>query len=218
VEGSLQMKETRTAFLAAAGSAVALLSDRAIAASWDQPSALAKLDVSGLAGHLARQILTVPLVLAADKPQENPVSLADHYARARWRDADLDDESNVAIRRDSEREAADGPAALAARAAAELEQLRRALPAEPDGRVVHLPWGPWSLSLDDFLVTRLMEIAVHSDDLAHSCGIPTPELPPEVLDPVLALLVRLAMHRHGPTAVLRAFSRAERAPATIAAF
>ena len=212
------MKTTRTAFLAAAQSAVALLSDRAVAASWDQPSALAELDVSGLAGHLARQILTVPLVLAADMPQENPVSLADHYGWARWRDAGLDDEANVSIRRDGEREAADGPAALAARAAAELEQLRRALPAEPDGRVVHLSWGPWSLSLDDFLLTRMLEIAIHSDDLAVSCGMAAPELPPEVLDPVLALLLRLAVGRHGPTAVLRAFSRAERAPATIAAF
>jgi Mycothiol maleylpyruvate isomerase N-terminal domain len=209
---------TRIAFLVAAQSAAALLSDRAIAACWDQPSALAELDVSGLAGHLARQILTVPLVLAADMPRENPVSLAEHYARARWAGADLDDKANVPIRRDGAREAADGPAALAAHAAAELEQLRRALPAEPDGRVVHLPWGPWSLSLDDFLLTRMMEIAVHCDDLAHSCGIPTPELPAEVLDPVLALLLRLAVRRHGPVQVLRAFSRAERAPATIAAF
>jgi len=212
------MNQVRTAFLTAAQSAVALLGDRAVAASWDQPSALAKLAVGGLAGHLARQILTVPLVLATDMPREKPVSLADHYAMARWRDAGLDDEANVSIRRDSEREAADGPAALAALAAAELEQLRRALPAEPAGRVVHLPWGPWSLSLDDFLLTRMMEIAVHSDDLAYSCAVPTPQLPPEVLDPVLALLLRLAVRRHGPTQVLRAFSRAERAPVTIAAF
>jgi hypothetical protein len=212
------MNVTRTAFLTAAQAAVTLLSDPAVAASWDEPSALAELKVSGLAGHLARQILTVPRVLAQDMPAEDPVSLVDHYSWVRWRDAGLDDEANVSIRRDSESEAADGPAALAARAAAELEQLRRALPAEPDGRVAHLPWGPWSLSLEDYLVTRMLEIAVHSDDLAHSTGIPAPELPPEVLDPVLALLWQLALLRHGPTAVLRALSRAERAPATIAAF
>jgi hypothetical protein len=39
-----------------------------------------------------------------------------------------------------------------------------------------------------------------------------------VLDPVFALLTRLAVRRHGPTALLRALSRSERAPATIAAF
>jgi len=82
---------------------------------------------------------------------------------------------------------------------------------------VHVPWGPWALSLDDFLTTRLLEIAVHCDDLAVSVGVPTPPLDPPALDPVLALLTRLAVRRHGQAAVLRAFSRAERAPATIAA-
>lgn len=213
------MSQPRTAaFLAAGESAVTLLGDPAVAACWDEPSALAELKVSGLAGHLARQILTVPGVLAQDMPQEDPVSLTDHYSRARWRGADLDDEANVSIRRDSEGEAADGPAALAARAGAELEQLRRALPAEPDDRIAHLPWGPWSLGLDDFLLTRMLEIAVHSDDLAYSTGVPTPELPPEVIEPVLTLLLELAVGRHGPTAVLRALSRSERTPATIAAF
>jgi hypothetical protein len=35
---------------------------------------------------------------------------------------------------------------------------------------------------------------------------------------VIDLLARLAVRRHGPTAVLRALSRAERAPGTISAF
>lgn len=212
------MTAERAAFVEAAATAVALLGDTAVAASWDQPSALAQLAVSGLAGHLARQILLVPLVLGQGMRADDPVSLLDHYSRVSWIDAGLDDEVNVGIRRDSETEAADGPAALAVRAGAELEQLRRALPAEPPGRIVYLPWGPWSLSLDDFLTTRMMEIAVHCDDLAHSAGIATPELPPAVIGPVLTLLSQLAARRHGQAAVLRALSRAERAPATITAF
>jgi hypothetical protein len=40
----------------------------------------------------------------------------------------------------------------------------------------------------------------------------------QATDTVLTLLTRLAARRHGPAAVLRALSRAERAPATIAAF
>jgi hypothetical protein len=91
------MNMTRTAFLTAAQAAVTLLSDPAVAASWDEPSSLAELKVSGLAGHLARQILTVPRVLAQDMPAEDPVSLVDHYSRVRWRDAGLDDEANVSI-------------------------------------------------------------------------------------------------------------------------
>ena len=80
------------------------------------------------------------------------------------------------------------------------------------------PAGPWALRLDDFLTTRMMEIAVHSDDLACSAGVPTPQLPDAVLDPVFALLSRLAARRHGAPALLRALTRAERAPATVAAF
>jgi hypothetical protein len=48
--------------------------------------------------------------------------------------------------------------------------------------------------------------------------VATPTLPPAVLDPVLDLLIRLAVRRQGPTAVLRALSRSERAPGTISAF
>ena len=76
----------------------------------------------------------------------------------------------------------------------------------------------WGLRLDDLLVTRMMEIAVHSDDLAVSVGIATPQLPAQVLDPVLKLLADLAVRRHGAVALLRALSRSERAPATISAF
>jgi hypothetical protein len=57
---------------------------------------------------------------------------------------------------------------------------------------------------------------VHADDLAVSVGVPTPGFPPQVEDWVVGLLSRLAMDRHGANAVIRALSRAERAPATIA--
>jgi hypothetical protein len=49
-------------------------------------------------------------------------------------------------------------------------------------------------------------------------GIETPALPESVIEPVVDLLARLAVHRHGATAVIRTLSRAERAPATISAF
>ncbi|MFC7483163.1 hypothetical protein ACFQX7_28525 [Luedemannella flava] len=58
---------------------------------------------------------------------------------------------------------------------------------------------------------------MHNDDLAVSVGIDAPAQPDEVLEPVFALLTKLAVKQHGATAVLRALSRAERAPATIAA-
>jgi hypothetical protein len=70
----------------------------------------------------------------------------------------------------------------------------------------------WALTLDDFLLTRLVEVAVHVGDPAVSVGLPTPPLPADVTGPVLDLLARLAVRRHGPVAVLRALTRVERAP------
>jgi Mycothiol maleylpyruvate isomerase N-terminal domain len=221
---------TQEQFLAAAGAAVALLHDPAVAAAWDRPSVLAGFGVSGLAGHLARQILLVPRLLAQPVPDGAPLSLLEHYAAVPWAAAGpaqpaagpgsktAQDKEPDPVITGGEAEAAIGPAALATSAAAATTALTAALPAEPPGRLVHLPWGPWSLSLGDFLVTRMMEITVHSDDLALSADVPTPALPQPVTGTVLGLLVQLSARKHGPTAVLRALSRAERAPATIAAF
>jgi len=72
--------------------------------------------------------------------------------------------------------------------------------------------------LANMLLTRTMELAVHGDDLAASVGIATPELSPSAADAVIGLLARLATRRHGPTGIIRALTRAERAPTTIAAF
>jgi len=35
---------------------------------------------------------------------------------------------------------------------------------------VHFPGGPWCLSLGDLLMTRLLDLIVHGDDLAVSVG------------------------------------------------
>jgi uncharacterized protein (TIGR03083 family) len=212
------MTSTRDDFLATARSAADLLREPAVAAAWSRPSALEKFSVAGLAGHLAYQILSAEQALAGPVPKLPTISLLEHYGRVQWIDAGLDDEINVRIRDGGEEAAAEGPAALVRRVDAAVKQLTDGLATAAD-RPVRIPlWGPWTLMLDDLLVTRMMELAVHSDDLAVSVGIATPALPQSAVEEVIDLLSRLAMRRHGPTAVLRALSRAERAPDTIAAF
>jgi hypothetical protein len=205
-------------YLDAAGRAAGLIASPAITARWDEPSALAEFAVSGLAGHLARQVIMVPDLLRRETP-ENPevIGILDHYARAPWVDAALDDEANVAVRRSSDAEAADGPEALARRTADVVARLNAVLPGEDAARLVYLPWTGWALTLADFLTTRLLEIVIHADDLAVSAG-GQPGMPDEAVDTVLVLLTRLAARRHGTAAVLRALSRRERAPETIVAF
>ena len=212
------MTNTRHDFLTTARSAADLLREPAVAAAWSGPSALPKFTVGGLAGHLAYQILSAQQALTGPVPKVPTITLLEHYGRVQWIDAGLDDEINVRIRDGGDELAGGGAVALAARVDAAVEHLTDDLASAAD-RPVRIPlWGPWTMLLDDMLITRMMELAVHSDDLAVSVGIATPELPQSAVDTVIDLLSRLAVRRHGPTAVLRALSRAERAPDSIAAF
>jgi Mycothiol maleylpyruvate isomerase N-terminal domain len=206
------------AFLDAARRARALLGDPAVAAAWAETSALPGFTVGGLAAHLASQIFSARDALGLPSSTQEHVALLDHYARAAWVGADRDAEVNVTIRNKGEQIATEGPDGLLVRVEQALADLERALPGQPDEFRIEPPAGPWSLSLDDFLITRMMEMVVHSDDLAHSLNLPTPSFPPEVEEPVLSLLTQLAVRRHGSTAVIRALTRVERAPASIAAF
>jgi hypothetical protein len=220
--GDSAMSSIRNDFLAAARSVAELLREPEVAEDWDGSSSLPEFSVGGLAGHLALQLLAIPQTLAGPVPREPTISLLEHYSRVRWIGTGLDEDINVRIRKEGEEAGADGPAALAERVDVAVKQLTIILTsasAVPKDRPVRIAlWGPWSMLLDDLLITRLMEIAVHSDDLAVSVGLPTPTLPPSAVDTVIDLLSRLAVRRHGPTAILRALSRAERAPGTIAAF
>lgn len=229
------------AYLAAADAAADLLDRPEVTRGWDEPSVLAGMTVGALAAHLARQILLVEPMLEPRSPADSgtadsgaadsgtagsgtaangtgAISLLDHYARAPWVEASVNDEPNVGIRESAAAEAADGAAALGGRTRAALARLASRLPGEDADRPVLLPWGPWWLTLADLLRTRILEITVHSDDLACSVGVPTPDLPQEATDLVITMLATVAARRHGPLAVIRALSRAERAPARITAF
>lgn len=209
---------SQESYLAAADAAATLLADPAVAGQWDQPSALAGYAVSGLAGHLAGQVSVVAKVLAGPDPETEPIPLLDYFLQARWLDADQDGDVHRSIRGSGVRYAAGGPQALAAQTAEVLDRLRQDLPGQPEQRVVQFPWGPPALRLDDLLANRMMELVVHLDDLAVSVGVPTPALPVAATDAVIGILATLAARRHGPVPVFRALTRAERAPATIAAF
>jgi hypothetical protein len=205
----------RDAFLSVAQTAATLLREPALAAHWSDPSALADFSVGGLARHLANQVTrTVPLLAAA--PGGAAVPVLEHYTRNAWVTSGIDGADNLRIRRLGE-EAAAGttPEALADEVDAALVELRRIVPTEPAERVVD--FRDWALTVDDFLLTRVMELVVHADDLAVSLGVPTPSLPAAATEATIELLARIAAWRHGPLAVVRALARRERAPETIAA-
>jgi hypothetical protein len=202
-------------YLEAADLAVGLLADPAVAERWRQPSALVGFTVSGLAGHLASHVFSVELTLASPVRNEPVAHLLDHYAQVAWIGAEPDDEISVGIRSGGDHWAAEGHDALVAHVQHTLDDVRADLPSRSLDALVQPPWLEWSMSLGNFLTTRLLELTIHSDDLAVSVGIETPEFPDAVVEPVFGLLTALAARRYGQPAVLRALSRAERAPSVI---
>ncbi|HUQ58190.1 MAG TPA: hypothetical protein VM306_21285, partial [Lentzea sp.] len=72
----------REDFLTTARIALDLLRHDEVARNWDKPSALPEFGVSGLAGHLAYQVLPLPSMISTPVGDEPVVPLMEHYARA----------------------------------------------------------------------------------------------------------------------------------------
>lgn len=208
----------RDEFVIACRTAHELASTREVAAAWEAESACAGMTVGGLTQHLLSQVGHVSSILWLTPTDETPIPLLDHYARAAWVRAEAGDEANTSIRDDANAAAAIGPAAVLEEGASQIERLPALLAAVRDPDTVVIPWQGWALSTDDFLVTRAMELVVHSDDLADSVGADLPTFPAGVIEHVAHLLTGVALRRHGQAAVVRALSRPQRAPASISAF
>ncbi|MGA9749342.1 MAG: maleylpyruvate isomerase N-terminal domain-containing protein [Nocardioides sp.] len=205
----------RAAFLEAGEITLALLRHPDVAARWTQQSALPGMTIGGLAHHLGVQVVSghSASVDRALRGVDSPVTLVEHYRRAAWVRADIDDEANLSIRTGAERSAGDGPGAVVSRVARALADLQ---PWPTDSlQSVQMPWWHWSMTADDFLLTRMMEMMVHADDLAASLGVETPVFPRTVARQVFTLLAAVAVDTHGQAAVLRALTRSERASSIV---
>jgi hypothetical protein len=209
---------SRTEFVTASRVALDLASSPEVAESWDTESACAGMTVGGLTHHLLAQAKHVARFLAQPPTTDDPIPLLDHYAGAEWVTAQPEDEANTSIRDEGNEAAEAGRDAVLAEIEPLLVQLPDLLRVPRDPDTIFIPWQGWALTTDDFLVTRSMEIMVHSDDLAASVGMPTPEFPDTIASHVVDLLGGVAMRRHGQAAVVRALSRPQRAPASISAF
>jgi hypothetical protein len=204
-----QITRLDTVFPIAGAVALDLIQRAEVRDEWLQPSALPKMSIGALACHLGRQVVRAAELLPVATDVLPLDSVDAHYQQAAWATTTSpDDPPNDRSADDTE--AALGAAALTSRTARALGEARGLLAAGTARDVVLIPWQGWSLSRGDFLLTRMLEIVVHADDLAISLGVPTPEFPAEVFTPVCDLLVRLAVKRHGQSAVISALTRTER--------
>lgn len=199
---------TRNAFLDAVSAAGRVLRHPAVERRWEEASCLPEWSVRGLAGHLVRGPGQVETYLGDPEPDGETVSAAAYFAIV----VDTDDISapvHRSIRERGEERAARGHAALVADLDGVAARLAHALPAVPEGRRVRVA-GDLALDIDEYLCTRIVELALHVDDLAVSVGLDTPPLGPAVGDVAIATLVGVGRLRHGDGAVLRALARRER--------
>lgn len=197
---------------------VELVAHPQVGQRWQDESSCAGMSVGALTWHLVDQPRRIVEVLAGPAGEDVPITLDQHYAEAAWIRQDLDGPANTGVRDSNEEraDAGDQSAALDAARAARAS-LDAVLPAA--GATVHIPWTGRTMGTDDFLVSRLMEIVVHSDDLAASLdGVPVPQFPAEAVQPVVTLLTDLALRRHGQDALVRTLARPQRAPGAINAF
>lgn len=205
-----------------AGIAADLVRHPEVARRWHEESTCSGMSVGGLAVHLAGQAHNAVRLLSAPPREAEAIPVEEHYRRAAWVHTGLDDEVNAAIRDGADEAAGAGPDALSAQLRSDAEALPRVLAPvlsgtrDPD--TVLIPWQGWSLTASDFLLTRAMEVLVHSDDLAASIAVPTPLFPAETGHAVLGLLAAVAAERHGQTAMVRALSRPQRAEGPVSAF
>lgn len=122
-------------------------------------------DVRGLAGHMLRDVDRIPEYLAAPAPAEADTGAASYFTS--YDPADAPDVAARSIERAASFASTDDLVdafALTWRSGVDL--ARR----EGPDRLVQVQWGP-RLRLDDYLDTRVLELAVHGLDLADALGI-----------------------------------------------
>jgi hypothetical protein len=202
----------RAAFLEAAGQAVDLIADDRVADGWDRPSALEGMTVGAVAVHLSAAVSRIEVFLDAGEPPGTRALPPDRLFVPVSRD--LDDPVHQGVRAGSTERAAVGHAALLEQVRGELDVLRHRLPLEPPDRRIRAIFD-LDMHLDGYLVSRLVELVVHTDDLAVSVGAEPPAMSDDLARLVVECLVGVARRRHGDLEVVRAFARPHRAPADV---
>lgn len=203
------MTTYREAYGAGADVAVELVAGAAVAQAWERDSALDGMTVGELAAHLARSVLQVAWYLDGPlTPDAALVDAASYYADLSGT-TDASSELNTGVRARSAETAAAGRDVLVRDVTAARERLRERLPREPADRRMTVRHHGHTLLLDEYLATRCVELAVHTEDLALSVRSDV-RAPAATTAVAVDVLVAAARRRHGDVAVLHALARRER--------
>ncbi|WP_420311006.1 maleylpyruvate isomerase N-terminal domain-containing protein [Streptomyces sp. YS-B37] len=152
---------------------------------WRLPTRCAPWKVSDLLAHVRVVIAWLPDMLAAPATTHAQVSAAEYY-RPDDRFTPDTNAARIALAQDHAAEQLSG-AALVDDFNATWQQVDLLCRAEPEGRVVRTRHGD-AMLLSEFLVTRVVEVAVHGLDLADALGR-EPWLTSQAADLVQGLLL-----------------------------
>lgn len=211
------MTSVRRSFLAGAEVVLEAISDERTAYVWDEPSVLEGQTIGSLAGHLARgSVWVVGDYLERGSPlaiQDGGVidytSGADYFASIL---SELDETAHASIRDRGAAIAAEGHKSVSLRLEEQLELLSGRLTLESSQRLISVINGK-VMTLDDYLVTRMVEQAVHLIDLADSLGLGPEDrgwqYPPDAADIVIQCGLDLAEIKKGRSEVVRAIFRSD---------
>jgi uncharacterized protein (TIGR03083 family) len=208
-------------FLSASAAALGLLESAEVADRWAEPSACAGFTVGGLAAHLGWQVQSARWAVESQRPPAGAAvtDLTGHYGQAAWLGRDVQEPANVGIRDAGEARAQVGPAEQVRLTREAREYLAARFASLTPQEVIAVPWITGrAMTVQDVLATRVLELVIHTDDLAASVGVETPAASDGAYERVIGILTGISVRRHGPVAVLRALSRAERAPESVSAF
>ncbi|MFF2777560.1 maleylpyruvate isomerase family mycothiol-dependent enzyme [Streptomyces sp. NPDC058052] len=154
-------------------------------AEWALPTRCTPWSVLDLLGHVCVVIDWLPGMLAAPAPDEPEVSATGYY-RPDDRFSPGTNDTRIALAQDRAARSADG-SAFAEEYTAAWRRVDRLCRDQPAGRTVRTRHGD-AMLLSEFLLTRVVEVAVHGMDLADALGR-EPWLTPAAADALTELLL-----------------------------
>ncbi|MFD1324680.1 maleylpyruvate isomerase N-terminal domain-containing protein [Micromonospora sonneratiae] len=160
---------------------------------WVRPTACVPWRVCDLLGHVCVVLAWLPEMLAAEPPTHADVTAATYYRP----DSRFAPETNAARIDLAQQRAAAHPdgRTLADDFAATWQRAEELCRAEPEGRVVRTRHGD-AMLLSDFLLTRVVEVAVHGLDFAAAL-----QRRPWLTEPAGRLVTELLLGSDGVAAI-----------------
>jgi hypothetical protein len=189
---------------------LAFVGDHRVRDRWTEDSSLPLMTVADLTGHLIHS----GILMVAEAFAIEPVSGAKPITAAQllsWVPADADDPAHAEVRDVAGSNAASGIDDLVARATVALGEVEQAVSSLNPDQLLAFPWVPTlTMSADELFRSRIVELAVHLDDLAQSIDEPELPLDPDAIAMACHVATDINVARHGPARVLRALCRPDR--------